>query len=127
MNRVELVGRLVKDPAKGEGVAMFTLAVDRQNEGADYPQVKVFGKQADPIVKYLRKGSQVSVEGKLETGSYDKGGQTVYYTDVVASRVEFIGSGTKHAETKQKEPYKPQEESQEGYTDFEIVSGDVPF
>lgn len=125
MNSVQLVGRLVKDPRQGNGVVSITVAVDRpsQEKATDYPQVKVFGKQAENVVKYLRKGSQVAVDGSIETGKYDRNGETVYYTDVIAHRVEFIGGGTNRAETARKEPANT-EEQRDG---FEELEEDVPF
>lgn len=125
MNSVELIGRLVRDPRAGNGVVSITVAVDRatQDKATDYPQVKVFGKQGENVMKYLHKGSQVAIQGSLETGSYPKNGDTIYYTDVIAHRVEFIGGGAKQAETVQKAPAnEPQQ-----VDSFEVLDEDVPF
>lgn len=111
MNKVFLIGRLTRDPElryiqSGQAVVSFTLAVDKrlsrqkkqemesQNRPtADFPRITVWGVQAENVSKYLRKGSQCSIEGRIETGSYqDKDGKMVYTTDVVAENVEFIGS-----------------------------------
>ena len=105
MNNVELIGRITRDPevrytnGSQMAVATFTIAIDRpQRQGAekqtDFPRVTVFGKQAETCQKYLKKGRMVAIQGRLQTGSYqDKNGNTVYTTDVVANRVEFIDWG----------------------------------
>ena len=98
MNRVLLIGRLTKDPevryTKSQlAVAHFTLAVDRptKDKQTDFIRVVAFDKTAENIEKYVRKGSQVAVEGSITTGSYkDRDGKTVYTTDISADRVEFL-------------------------------------
>jgi single-strand DNA-binding protein len=80
-------------------VASFTLAIDRpvRNGGerqADFPRIVVFGRQAETCEKYLAKGRLVAVSGRIQTGSYqNQKGDTVYTTDVVANRVEFLEWG----------------------------------
>jgi len=106
MNRVELVGRLTRDPeartsAGGMTITRFTIAVDRpqrqdqangQNSQADFISCVSFGRQAETIAKYMAKGRQMAVEGRIQTGSYDgQDGQRHYTTDVVVERAEFIG------------------------------------
>ena len=103
MNSVTLIGRLTKDPelrfTQGSNLAVttFTLAVDRQRkEGeeskADFIRIVVYGKQAENCNKYLAKGRQAAVLGRIQTGSYTKqSGDRVYTTDVIANRVEFLG------------------------------------
>ena len=101
MNNVVLIGRLTKDPELAYGgqnsdiaVCRFTLAVDRptQDKAADFIRIVVFRKQAETAHQYLSKGRQCAVEGRIQTGSYkDREGKTVYTTDVVANRVQFLG------------------------------------
>lgn len=103
MNNVILIGRLTRDPEiryisdSQMAVATFTVAIDRPvKQGAekkvDFLRITVFGKQAENCEKYIAKGSMVGVQGRIQTGSYtDKDGKTVYTTDVVADRVEFLG------------------------------------
>jgi single-strand DNA-binding protein len=104
MNQVILIGRLTRDPEvryTGDQMAItsFTVAIDRpvradREKQADFPRVTVFGKQAENCEKYLAKGRMVAVQGRIQTGSYkNKEGATVYTTDVVADRVEFIDWG----------------------------------
>ncbi|MDD7408618.1 MAG: single-stranded DNA-binding protein [Anaerovoracaceae bacterium] len=106
MNEVVLIGRLARDPEirytqSQMAICHFTLAVDRpysrnRREGdqtADFIRITVFDRQAENCSKYLTKGSQAAVQGRIQTGSYqNREGQTVYTTDVVANRVEFLGS-----------------------------------
>lgn len=103
MNSVILIGRLTKDPELSytpntqTAVGRFTLAVDRpkrrgEDQGADFIRVTVWGNQAENCGRYLAKGRQAAVHGRIQTGSYkDRSGQTVYTTDVVADNVEFLG------------------------------------
>ena len=103
MNRVELIGRITRDPElryTGSNIATtrFTLAVNRpfqsQNgeQGTDFINIVVWRKQAENVKKYCSKGSLVAVEGRIQTGSYEKDGQRVYTTDVVADSVQFLES-----------------------------------
>lgn len=105
MNKVELVGRLARDPevrySQGENstaIARFTVACDRrfkrENEAtADFISCIAFGKTAEFIERYFSKGKRIGLTGRIQTGSYtDKDGKTVYTTDVVAEEVEFVES-----------------------------------
>ena len=102
MNSVQLTGRLTRDPEvrytqSQTAVASFTLAVDRpfsreRENNADFIRITAFGKSAEFAEKFLNKGRLVGVTGRIQTGSYqDKDGKTVYTTDVVADRIEFLG------------------------------------
>lgn len=105
MNSVVLIGRLTRDPeirytaSTQMAVATFTVAIDRPvraggERQTDFPRVTVFGKQAENCERFLAKGRLVGVQGRLQTGSYtNKDGATVYTTDVVADRVEFLEWG----------------------------------
>ena len=105
MNQVILIGRLARDPELSytpntqSAVCRFTIAVDRprrngEDAGADFIRITVWGRQAETCERYLSKGRQVAVAGRIQTGSYkNREGVTVYTTDVVADRVEFLGSG----------------------------------
>ena len=100
MNNVSLVGRLASDPTlrytKGDdpkAVTRFTVAVNRRfnREKADFIGCQAWGKLAEIVAEHCTKGSQVGVVGRIETGSYEKDGHTVYTTDIVADEVEFVG------------------------------------
>lgn len=85
----------------------------------------MIGKAAENCEKYLKKGRLVGIEGSIETGDYESNGKKVYFTDVKASRVEFIDWGEKTAERAQKEPQSTNEGEQ--IDGFEAVDEDVPF
>ncbi|MDX9888170.1 MAG: single-stranded DNA-binding protein [Anaerovoracaceae bacterium] len=107
MNSVVLIGRLTRDPelrytpSTELAVATFNLAIERitkegKEKQTDFPRITVFGRQAENCEKFLEKGLLVAVQGRLQTGSYkNKDGATVYTTDVVADRVEFLEWGKK--------------------------------
>lgn len=99
MNTVILIGRLTKKPeleytAGNTPVTKFSIAVDRRKkeDGADFIRITVYGKQAESICRYMDKGRQVAVSGRIQTGSYEKDGRTIYTTDIVGDHVEFLGS-----------------------------------
>lgn len=98
MNKVVLIGRLTKDVTTGNGVAKYTLAVDRKykKEGeptADFINCVAFGKSAEFAEKYLHKGIKIAIVGRIQCGSYtNKDGQRVYTTDIVVEEQEFAES-----------------------------------
>lgn len=104
MNRSILMGRLTRDPdiryttgAEPMAIGRFTLAVDRRfskdgEQSADFISCVAFGKRAEFLEKYCHKGTKLVVEGRIQTGSYEKDGQKVYTTDVVVENLEFAES-----------------------------------
>lgn len=101
MNSVITIGNLTRDPdvrytESGLAIARFSVALNRgkdkdgNDRGADYPSCIAFGKTAELMERYVRKGDKIAVEGHIQTGSYEKDGKKVYTTDVVADRVEFL-------------------------------------
>ena len=104
MNKVFLIGRLTRDPelrytGNNTAVATFSIAVNRnfsnQNgeREADFINIVVWRKQAENVKNYLTQGSQVAIDGRLQTRSYDdQNGNKRYVTEVVADNVEFLGS-----------------------------------
>jgi len=102
MNRVVLVGRITKDPEikytqANVPVVQFTLAVNRPFSGqdgerkADFISCVVWRQQAENLAKYIRKGSQIGVDGRLQVRSYqDNGGVTRYATEVICDQVQFL-------------------------------------
>ena len=81
----------------------ITIAIDRPqrqdgDKQTDFPRVQVFGKTAENVCKFCEKGRLIGIEGRIQTGSYEKNGQRVYTTDIYANRVEFLGRGTKSDE-----------------------------
>ena len=104
MNKVFLIGRLTRDPelrytGSNVTVASFSLAVNRNytnqsgEREADFINIVVWRKQAENVKNYLSQGSQVAIDGRIQTRSYDdKDGNKRYITEVIADNVEFLGS-----------------------------------
>ena len=104
MNKVILIGRLTRDPelrtiSTGNATTSFTIAVNRnftnQNgeREADFINCVAWRKQAENIAKYCTKGSQVAVEGRIQTRSYDaQDGTKRYVTEIIADNVTFLGA-----------------------------------
>lgn len=106
LNRVSLIGNLGKDPEvrysqSGTAVSNIRIGVtERRKEGDEYKDqtewvsIVCFGKTAENVGKYLQKGRQIFVEGRLQTRSWeDKSGQTKYTTEVIASQILFLSGG----------------------------------
>lgn len=142
MNSVVLIGRLTRDPeirytaGTQMAVATFTVAIDRPvragaEKQTDFPRVTVFGKQAENCERFLAKGRLVGVQGRIQTGSYtNKDGATVYTTDVVADRVEFLEWGDRN----ERQTARPaaQSSAPDGGFDaapegFSAIDEDIPF
>ena len=143
LNRVTLVGRLTKDAelrrtSNGKAVASFTLAVNRNfktgdGQDADFINVVAWGKVAENTANYCSKGSLVSVDGRLQTRTYENNqGQKVFVTEIVADSVQFID--TRRNENRQAEAQKQEQKKSESYVpneplinDFELDESDIQF
>ncbi|MBN8537027.1 MAG: single-stranded DNA-binding protein [Deltaproteobacteria bacterium] len=112
INKVIIVGRLGNNPelktlSPGNMVTTFSVATSeswvkdgQKQERTEWHRVVVWGKQAENCAKYLSKGRQVYVEGKLQTRQWeDQQGQKKYSTEVVAQNVQFLGSTSENATT----------------------------
>ncbi len=103
MNKIMLVGRLVRDPevrstSTGSSTANFTVAVSRNfknkdgNYDADFLPCVAFRNSADFVSKYFKKGSLIGIEGRVQTRNYDaQDGTKRYVTEVVVENIEFVG------------------------------------
>ena len=153
MNSVVLIGRLTRDPetryTSGSQMAVctFSIAIDRvarqgEEKKTDFPRITVFGKQAENCERFLKKGRLVGIQGRLQTGSYtNKDGATVYTTDVVAERVEFLEWGDRQSSnngfgqqsfsaSRESAPQQAAESApQEDFTPegFTAIEEDIPF
>jgi|LFRM01.1.fsa_nt_gb single-strand DNA-binding protein len=156
MNKVLLIGRLTKDvdlrkTQNGTSYARFTLAVNRrfkgndpQGQDADFISCVAWDKRAEVMYQYLGKGSQVGIEGRIQTGSYERDGQRVYTTDVVVENFDFLESRQQRQQAQaQSQPYFPDDSSyaaspqttsnDDAQEDFDsepildIASDDLPF
>lgn len=96
MNKVILMGNLARDIELRQGnttTGKTAIAVKRIKDGTDFINIVAFGVTAETMAKYLSKGSQVLIEGRIQTGSYtNKDGIKVNTTDVIVERFEFCGS-----------------------------------
>ena len=103
MNKVCLIGAITKaveirKTKTDLSVANFTLAINREtknkegNYDADFISCVAYGNTAELIGKYLDKGRKISVEGHIQTGSYEKDGRKIYTTDVVVEKIQFLDS-----------------------------------
>jgi single-strand DNA-binding protein len=104
LNRVQLIGRLGKDPESrftptGKKVAHFSLAVSNRwksaegeaKESTEWVNVEAWGRLGEVCAQYLHKGSLIYLEGRLKTDKFeDKGGETKYYTKVVALSMQML-------------------------------------
>ena len=103
LNRVQLIGRLGRDPEShftptGKKVAHFSIAVSNQWNGDDgemkeyteWVNIEAWGRLAEVCQEYLRKGSLIYLEGRMKTNKYEVNGEPRYFTKVVASALEFL-------------------------------------
>lgn len=144
MNKVILCGRLTRDPevrySQGENqtaIARYTLAVDRRykrqgdEQTADFINCVVFGRGAEFAENYLRQGTKIIAEGRIQTGSYtNKDGNKVYTTDVVVENQEFAESKAAAAKNNGGDaPTKPQASaSGDGFMNIpEELEEELPF
>lgn len=145
LNKAMIYGNLTRDPEmkalpSGMNVTSFSLATNRvyndrdgkRQESTDYHNIVVFGRQAETVNQYLKKGSGAFVEGRLQTRSWDKDGVKQYRTEIVADRVQFgprtgdgggstAGASSAPAGDDQKAPSVPD------YPEEEINPEDIPF
>jgi len=140
INSVSLVGRLTRDvdlryTQNGKAVANFTLAVNRPfknaqgEQEADFINCNAWGKQAENLANYMKKGNQIGLIGRINTRSYEnQEGKRIFVTEVVAEQVSFL-------ESKGKSENKPQDKPQKQASDplksqgepIDINDDDLPF
>jgi len=150
INKAMLFGNLTRDPElralpSGMNVVNFSIATNRtykdrdgkKQEQTDFHNVVVFGRQADVVNQYLKKGSSVFVEGRMQTRSWEKDGEKKYRTEVVADRVQFgpkaSGGGARSASSAQGDDQTPPDDMAGGggsgieYPKDDINPDDIPF
>ena len=142
LNKALIIGNLTRDPElkslpSGVQVATFGVATNRyytdrdgkKQESTEFHNVVVFGRSAETSAQYLHKGSQVLVEGRLQTRSWEQDGQKKYRTEIVADRVQFgdkRGGGESGAPAASA-PKGAKKEDAIDYPDEEINPDDIPF
>lgn len=148
INKVILYGNLTRDPEmralpSGMNVCSFSIATNRvfkdrdgnKKEEVDYHNISVFGRTADTVAQYMKKGSGIFIEGRLHTRSWEKDGQKQYRTEIIADRVQFgpKGGGGGGGYAPRANAKKDDEEEQGGggagieYPKDEINPDDIPF
>jgi single-strand DNA-binding protein len=119
LNKAILVGNITKDPElkaleSGVKVVNFGLATNRtwkdkngnKQEKADFHNIVAFGKTAEIISQYCKKGNQILVEGRIETRSWEKDGKTNYRTEIMVESFQFGNNPKKETSTQEPEEYK---------------------
>ena len=110
MNHITLIGRLAKNPElkysqSGKAYCRFTLAVAREfnRDETDFLDCVAWNKAAEIIAEYLRKGKRAAIQGRLETGTYEKDGKNIKTHNIVVDRFEFVDSA--RSETNKNQSY----------------------
>ena len=121
VNKVIVVGRLGKDPETkifndGNMVCNFSVATSEEwkdktsgekRERTEWHKIVVYGNLASVCEKWLKKGRQVYIEGRIQTREYEKGGEKRYITEIITDKVQFLGDkGQKTEPAKTENPYK---------------------
>ena len=143
LNRVVLIGRLVRDPElrytqSNIAVVTFTLAINRpfasanqQNENnADFISCTVWRKQAENVSKYVNKGSMVAVEGRLQSRDYmdEKNNVRRYVTEVICDSVVFLDSKSQSSDNNQSiSDNRTNSKKDEAENHIDIIEDDLPF
>jgi single-strand DNA-binding protein len=147
INKAILFGNLTRDPElralpSGMNVCNFSLATNRvyrdrdgkKQEQTDFHNVVVFGRQADTVNQYLKKGRSCYVEGRMQTRSWEQNGEKKYRTEVVADTVQFgpRGSGSGGGASRDKRDEGPEEMPTSNgagieYPKDDINPDDIPF
>ncbi len=107
LNKVMLIGNLTRDPElksipSGMKVTNFSIATNRvwrdkegaKKESTEFHNVVVFGRQAETVAQYMKKGSNIMVEGRLQTRSWEAEGKKNYRTEIIADNIQFGSRGS---------------------------------
>jgi single-strand DNA-binding protein len=146
LNKAIVIGNLTRDPElrslpSGIKVASFSLATNRvwkdkngsRQEAADYHNIVVFGRQAETVAQYMKKGNSMLVEGRMQTRSWDDktSGEKKYRTEIVADRVQFGPKGGASGFNQSKDQTSAQSNAEEvdtiEYPEEDINPEDIPF
>lgn len=135
-NKAIIIGNLTRDPElkalpSGQNVASFSVATNRKykdrdgkmQESVDFHNVVAFGRTAETIAQYMKKGSQILVEGRLQTRSWDKDGVKMYRTEIVADFVQFGSKPSGAAKTED----PTEQPSEVEYPASELNPEDIPY
>ncbi len=152
LNKAMVIGNLTRDPEtkalpSGIKVCNFSVATNRtwkdkngaKQESADFHNVVVFGRQAEIVQQYMKKGSSIMVEGRMQTRSWDADGGKKYRTEIIADRIQFgpraggtggggnFGGGQNQTNPQDSESMKAPELETIEYPEDDINPEDIPF
>jgi len=148
LNKAILIGNLTRDPElrslpTGIKVCSFSIATNRvwkdksgaRQEAADYHNVVVFGRQAETVAQYMKKGSSILVEGRMQTRSWEDktSGEKKYRTEIIADRTQFgpkgssAGAGAQNVPKSSDSSGKSEEVDTIEYPEEDINPEDIPF
>lgn len=140
INRAIIVGNVGSDPEirtmqNGNSVASFSIATSEswkdkntgeKKEATEWHRCSVFGKGAEIIQQYVKKGSKLYVEGKLKTDSFEKDGQKHYSTSIVVRDFQFLDSRSETGNSREQAPQQSQAPAQPGSFE-DLYDSDIPF
>src|SRR3989338_6996017 len=150
LNKAIIIGNLTRDPElrsipNGTKVCSFSLATNRvwkdkngaRQESTEYHNVVVFGRQAETVAQYIKKGNSLLVEGRIQTRSWEdkNSGEKKYRTEIVAERVQFGPKGSGGGGYASAQDARPKQDSETGagevdtieYPEEDINPEDIPF
>ena len=138
MNKVILIGRLTKDPElrktdKGNSFVNFQLAVSRNYKNqqgdveTDFINCQVWGTQADNLARYMRKGSQIAVEGSIQINTANVNGKIEYHTKVLVNLIEYLSKAENNNNASGVSPYEFNQEHNANSGGVGITDEDTPF
>lgn len=143
MNSVQLIGRLTKDldlkyTSTGKAVATGTIAVNRRFKNAqgeseaDFINIQIWDKSAENLANFTRKGSQIGINGRIQTRNYEnKEGQRVYVTEIVVENFTLIEKKSDNAPQSQRQAPKQSDDYNDPFSrngeSIDISDSDLPF
>ena len=143
LNKAIIIGNLTRDPEmktlpSGVSVTNFSVATNRvykdkdgnKQEQVEFHNIVVFGRQAETTAQYLKKGSSVLIEGRIQTRSWEADGVKKYRTEIVADRVQFgprSGAGAPSASDSNDKSASSKDEKTIEYPTEDINPEDIPF
>jgi len=138
LNKVMLIGNLTRDPElksipSGMKVTNFSIATNRvwrdkegaKKESTEFHNVVVFGRQAETVAQYMKKGSNIMVEGRLQTRSWEAEGKKNYRTEIIADNIQFgsrgSGEGSSSYGSSDNNSSKKNEEKEQNPPDLDTI------
>ena len=139
LNKTYIIGNLTRDPElkalpSGQNVVNFSVATNRvwkdkdgaKQEQAEFHNVVAFGKQAETIAQYMKKGSQILVEGRLQTRSWEADGVKKYATEIILEQFQFGAKGEKKEEANNATA-NPEDTASPTAFDDDVDPSSIPF